>query len=710
MATQTHIGAASSPIARHILQDVSRKTIPGCSAAEHEHDGGRPLLISNTMLQAYNKMRGPAAKDSQEDPLFEWIHLCEDISSRDGNQAPSRSKRDILHMLRKVDETLSEGNAAGDSPREAVFEINRPEQADHHIRAPPRHDFSTHLLTACCADFEFDSEDSDDEESSVPHGRISPALSLLGPKVASAGAETRSKCLSTRTNRGAVPDPRSGRHAPHAAAALPLPRLGRRAAGRRVHGLRPVALLRRAHEPIPAVRGRGRRRRPQPGPDRLRGRYSRMDPLAGKSLRKLMFYHRPNAPSGGGTPNASPTIADAGVDEYGQSEIEAILNSPSARPPHTQYSGLPTTPSHLDHHLSQAYAVIAVNEAQAECITPLLRHQTAQIRNLQEEREHLSAAVGIVQSRRRRRRQHQEEAAQRQQQQQRSPEAEQREKRIRQHVAAHLEDVQFQYVRAADTLGHERMRKEANDAAIARLERDIAELCHKAGLGSPAEVYDELTGSSPDSANDAAEEYPATGHQQNTVDNSKDHHGNDQEGGGHAGGGDRNNTEGNIFPPLSPLLISTTRAYRQPIITTVTPRNKSAQTPRQHPSPSPSPLIKAGALSPSHHHHQHPSHHWVGELEDDPLPRLKSQYLEMMTPKNGNDKRPDIIGYSHHHAIFDNNSLNIYNNGYDTDVSPTDLYDAYAEWEEEYHNDAEYQATEKILEKTEAYIERLQQH
>lgn len=85
-------------------------------------------------------------------------------------------------MLRKVDETLSEGNAAGDSPREAVFEINRPVTADHHIRAPPCHDFSTHLLTACCADFEFESDNSDDEEFSVSHGRISPCTFLAWSK------------------------------------------------------------------------------------------------------------------------------------------------------------------------------------------------------------------------------------------------------------------------------------------------------------------------------------------------------------------------------------------------------------------------------------------------------------------------------------------------------------------------------------------------
>lgn len=86
-------------------------------------------------------------------------------------------------MLHKVDETLSEGNAAGDSPREAVFEIDRPVTADHHIRAPPNHDFSLHALAACCdkRGFDSDSEDSD-EDSAVPHGRISPCTFLAWSK------------------------------------------------------------------------------------------------------------------------------------------------------------------------------------------------------------------------------------------------------------------------------------------------------------------------------------------------------------------------------------------------------------------------------------------------------------------------------------------------------------------------------------------------
>ncbi|KAK8039251.1 hypothetical protein PG993_007662 [Apiospora rasikravindrae] len=689
------------------------------------------------MLQAYNRMRGPAAKDSQEDPLFEWIHLREDIRSREGdNPAPTRSKRDILRMLRKVDETLSDGNAAGDSPREAVFEINRPALADHHIPAPPRHDFSTHLLTACCADFEFDSDDSDDEESLVPHGRISPCTFLAWSKGCQRWTGDSIK-VDIDQNQ-----PRRRPPTPEVVDTPPMPPRPSRYQGWNVerqvdeetgYELSPYYAVPASPsllylpEGVDAIRSND--------PTAFEGRYSRMDPLAGKQLRKLMFLYRPNAPSDSGsdsgTPTASPTAADAGVEEYSHSEIEAILNSPSARH-HVPYPGIPVTPSQLDQHFGQAYAAIAAHKEQGDGVSQLLLHQTTQIRCLQEEREHLSAAVGIVQNRRLRQQQEEEQRQLQQQQhlsRRRSPE-EKRQKSIRKHVTTHLNDVQFKYTRAVETLGQERMRKEANDAAIARLEMDIAELCREAGLGSPAEVYDELTGIGQDDGDDNAGEYQvAAEHREQKIDDNKVNHGNDHEGGGRgvAGGAvgtGRLNTERNTFPPMSPLLVTKTHAHRQPIITTVTPRNKSAQTPFLRPSSTHSPIVQAGAISPLNPHYHHPSHYRADKLEDDPLPRLKAQYLEMMTPKNchTDQSRPSTIGHSHGHVGLGYNSTRNDNSGYAMDTSPTknchlgisgggappSLVEADAESEDEYYDEAEYQAIEKVLENTEAFIQSLQ--
>ncbi|KAK6845071.1 hypothetical protein PG995_015181 [Apiospora arundinis] len=730
MTAQIQYGACSSPIARHILKDVDQRIIPGCSAAEHGRDS--PVLISNTMLQAYNKMRGPAAKDSQEDPLFEWIHLRDDICSGDGKTAQPRSRRDIFHMLHKVDETLSEGNAAGDSPREAIFEINRPVTADHHIRAPPRHDFSTHLLTACCAEFEFESDDSDDDETSIPHGRISPCTFLAWSKGCQRWSGDNIKVpIDQNQPRRRPPTPEVVDTPPFIPRPFRFPGFDveRQVDASTGYEMSPCYAvptspsLLYVPEGVDAIRNQN--------PTAFEGRYSRMDPMAGKSLRRLLFYGRPNGPSGGGTPTASPTMADADVDEYGHSEVEDLLNSPSARPPQGQDPTFPTTPAFLGHQLSQAYAVIAANEAQADGLTQLLRNQTAQIRELREEREHLSAAVGIVQSRRRREQQEQEERAWRRQhnpqQQQRLPSKtpeEKRQQRVHKHVAAHLEEVQYKFMRAADTLGHERMSKENNDAAIAQLEMEIADLCHEAGLNNPAEVYDALTGK--DSLDDeddddvvaassSCETKQERPHHEKTKNNDN-HSGKYPEGGRDGDGSGRRKARDNIPPPLSPLLVTTNRIIHPPAS-----RKNPVPTPHKYLS-RPPPLVQAGAIPYPQNH----LHHNGGQFEDDPLPRLKSQYLEMIRTNSHGCAIVDDHDHDHNKNNINNHNKNGNGCGMDApsmkdnrnllesnggrQVPLSRYYDAHTESEEvgEYDN-AQYQAVERVLETTEAYIAQLDQ-
>lgn len=79
-------------------------------------------------------------------------------------------------MLRMIDKYLEPNNMAGDSPRDAIFEINRPSEVQH-IHPPEDMDLSTHALTASRAEFEFDL-DEDDDECGVPTGRISPCTFL----------------------------------------------------------------------------------------------------------------------------------------------------------------------------------------------------------------------------------------------------------------------------------------------------------------------------------------------------------------------------------------------------------------------------------------------------------------------------------------------------------------------------------------------------
>lgn len=82
-------------------------------------------------------------------------------------------------MLAKIDEVLDPLNPAGDSPRDGIFELDRP--AIGHILPPADMDLSLHVLSASCAEFELELEeeqDEDGEERYAPSGRISPCTFL----------------------------------------------------------------------------------------------------------------------------------------------------------------------------------------------------------------------------------------------------------------------------------------------------------------------------------------------------------------------------------------------------------------------------------------------------------------------------------------------------------------------------------------------------
>lgn len=72
-------------------------------------------------------------------------------------------------------------------------------------------------------------------------------------------------------------------------------------------------------------------------------RYSRMDPEAGKAMRKLVLYYRPNAPSGNasdsGTSNPGSVTADDGDEEYSH-----VSNSSSSIPLDLLTSATPFPP------------------------------------------------------------------------------------------------------------------------------------------------------------------------------------------------------------------------------------------------------------------------------------------------------------------------------------------------------------------------------
>ncbi|RWA12687.1 hypothetical protein EKO27_g2407 [Xylaria grammica] len=140
--------------------------LPNCSI-------GKPKevqVVSNAMMQAYVAMRGNyLGGQGGHDPLFGWIQQREELAYP--WKPKIHHKRDVSRMLQLIDKALESSNMGGDSPRDHVFEVYRPEF--DHIKPPQNIDMSPHVFAASCGDFEWE-DDSDDEEADVPSGRISP--------------------------------------------------------------------------------------------------------------------------------------------------------------------------------------------------------------------------------------------------------------------------------------------------------------------------------------------------------------------------------------------------------------------------------------------------------------------------------------------------------------------------------------------------------
>lgn len=82
-------------------------------------------------------------------------------------------------MLQLIDKALDPGNMGGDTPRDSVFEVYRPDF--QHIKPPQDMDMDMIASASNCLDFEYE-KDSDDEETELPSGRISPCTFLQWSK------------------------------------------------------------------------------------------------------------------------------------------------------------------------------------------------------------------------------------------------------------------------------------------------------------------------------------------------------------------------------------------------------------------------------------------------------------------------------------------------------------------------------------------------
>ncbi|KAI1506499.1 hypothetical protein F5X99DRAFT_423135 [Biscogniauxia marginata] len=424
--------------------------LPGCS-------GGMPKekqVISNAMMQAYVKMRGPCM-GGDEDPLFEWIKLREDLPIR--NPAPGH-KKDVSRMLDLIDKSLEETNMGGDSPRDAVFEIERPQV--EHINVPEDMDISIHKLTACCADFEFEDDDEDDEEGDVAGGRISPCTFLAWSKGCAQWDDTAVKIppdvIDTTSQRQRPPTPEVPRtpkdHYPYYYNDY-------EAQSDEDDGepLTPVYQVPTSPSIIYTP----------PGvdpidfqPPEFQAQYTRMAPLAVWELRRHQF----------GAPRQD--VQPAGEDErYTWAEIEAIAQEPQ------DFGATLGTfrGADLGPYAAAQWAAAAANEAAEARLHAETWDQRHRIVALERDRALL---LGLYVPALRRQRAWRAERARR--------------ARAAEHMVRHQAEAQIRVNASFYRLCRTRARLDAAAARADALRDEVDALCRTEGMSCPRELYDEV--------------------------------------------------------------------------------------------------------------------------------------------------------------------------------------------------------------------------
>ncbi|KAI0011664.1 hypothetical protein F4779DRAFT_636217 [Xylariaceae sp. FL0662B] len=428
--------------------------LPGCSGGKPKNSEEKQL-VSNAMMQAYVKMRGPCMGGA-DDPLFEWIRLREDLPLK---KPPTHTKH-VSRMLEMIDKALESDNMGGDSPRDAIFEVKRP--VIQHIEPPADMDLSIHALTACCADFEVE-DDEDDEEGNVPSGRISPCTFLAWSKDCVRWDEDEIKDIAANTKRHRPPAPEFPAtpkdHFPHYYTNAESQHdvfSGEE--------LSPYYVVPSSPSIIYTPPGIPQLNFPSA---QFQEKYSRMAPLVARDLRDKQ-YGRPDT-------SASPTGTN---EHYTYSEVERVANSMS-----TLGIGTLQGPQ-LPAHIAGQWRSIAEAEAEEAALYAEVNLQKTRIAELEAERARLRQYYLPALRERRAR----DDAAQK---------AKSREARIREHLTLHARDAQHRFDLAWVKRAVQRRRADDARDRVARLELEIAEDCLLVGKLGPQDVYDEVLGLAP---------------------------------------------------------------------------------------------------------------------------------------------------------------------------------------------------------------------
>ncbi|KAI1162615.1 hypothetical protein F5B18DRAFT_673124 [Nemania serpens] len=431
--------------------------LPNCSF-------GKPKevqVISNAMMQTYIAMRGNClGGQGGIDPLFEWIQQREDLAQV---YTPTIDrKRQVSRMLFLIDKALESSNMGGDSPRDCVFEVYRPDF--EHIKPPQDMDMSANEFAACCADFEWNG-DSDDEEADVPSGRISPCTFLEWSKDCARwnGEENENKRDTTSYIRMRPPTPTGP--APH------------RARGHehehehipRDENLEPQFDIHTGEELTPAycVPTSPSIIYTPPGvafagfqTADFHAQYRRMVPLVDRELRAWIY----------GAGEGFPNLPDSERDRFSSSEVEAATTT---IPPLSHRIG-----PEVRATLHAQWSAIRQTEAAEKALYLHAEQQRQHIEALKSDSRHLSEFLPALRVRRTLR----------------DARARRRGDLVRAYVADHALDVRSRLDMAAFRLGCTRANVARNAARIAGLEDEVQRLCVSGGVRDAGHAFAVLMG------------------------------------------------------------------------------------------------------------------------------------------------------------------------------------------------------------------------
>ncbi|KAI0906461.1 hypothetical protein F4823DRAFT_627055 [Ustulina deusta] len=367
----------------------------------------------------------------------------------------------LPRMLQLIDEALESSNMGGDSPRDCIFEVHRPDL--EHIKPPQDIDMSAHIFAASCNDFEWE-HDSDDEEADVPSGRISPCTFL----------EWSKDCVRWNADNIENKDTSSYQRMRPPTPEIPTPP--------------------RRHEHIP--RGRleaqwdiytGEELTPTyhvptspsiiytpPGVDftgfrtaDFHAQYRRMAPLAERQLRARIY----------GGQDALPGLSDDEKDRFSPSSVDAATGIV----PELHSRG----GAEIEAVLRGQWAAVAEAEAAERALYRHAELQAAHIERLRFDQRHLHRFLPALHLRREMR----DRALQAERERQRRRGAS-----IRAYVADHALEAQSRLDAAAFRLHSTQAKVHQNMVCIADLEHDVRGLCQSAGVRDPGHAYAVLMG------------------------------------------------------------------------------------------------------------------------------------------------------------------------------------------------------------------------